>query len=82
MPDQDPKPVLRDFLSRMVKGHELRDDDDIFATGMVNSLFAMELITFVESTFNIAVETEDLELANFSTVDALTALVERKTAGV
>lgn len=82
MPDQDPKPALRDFLSRMVKGHELRDDDDIFATGMVNSLFAMELITFVESTFNIAVETEDLELANFSTVDALTALVERKTAGV
>jgi len=44
----------------------------------VNSMFAMQLVQFVESTFGIAVENDDLELDNFRSIDALAALVERK----
>lgn len=71
---------IREFISRHVRGHELRDDEDIFATGFVNSMFAMQLVQFVESEFGLTVESEDLDLENFRTIDAISALVERKSA--
>ena len=69
---------VRDFVMRFFRGHDLRDDEDIFATGFVNSMFAMQLVQFVESTFGITVESDDLELDNFRSIDAITALVMRK----
>jgi acyl carrier protein len=71
---------VREFVSRFVKGHELGDEDDIFATGYVNSMFAMQLVQFVESTFGITVESDDLEIDNFRSIGAIAALVLRKTA--
>jgi len=38
----------------------------------------MQLVTFVERTFQITIENEDLELDNFRTIKALTNLVMRK----
>ena len=74
------KTCIREFLSRFFRNHELRDDEDIFALGFVNSLFAMQLVLFIEQEFNVQVGEEDLDLENFNTVDAMAALVARKTA--
>ncbi|HEX2211250.1 MAG TPA: phosphopantetheine-binding protein [Longimicrobium sp.] len=74
----DNKQQIREFVSRFVRGHELADDEDIFATGFVNSMFAMQLVNFVEQTFGITVESDDLEIDNFRSIDAIAALVERK----
>lgn len=69
---------IREFLSRFFKNHELRDDEDIFALGFVNSLLAMQLVAHVEKDFDITVTDEDLELDNFRSVDSIAALVLRK----
>jgi methoxymalonate biosynthesis acyl carrier protein len=69
---------IKAFLSRRVKNHELRDDEDIFAMGFVNSLFAMQLVLFLEKEFGITIENEDLEMENFQTVNAVTNLIESK----
>jgi methoxymalonate biosynthesis acyl carrier protein len=74
------KVKIREFVGKHVRGHDLRDDEDIFASGFVNSMFAMQLVQFVEQAFGIAVENEDLEIDNFRSVDAIAALVERKSA--
>ena len=74
----DAREQIREFVNRFFRGHELRDDEDIFATGYVNSMFAMQLVTFVEQTFGIQVESNDLELDNFRSVDAIGAFVARK----
>ena len=74
----DPKQQIRDFVSRFFRGHDLADDEDMFASGYVNSMFAMQLVQFVETTFGITVESDDLEIDNFRSVDALAALVARK----
>ncbi len=71
---------IREFVSRFVRGRELADDEDVFATGFVNSMFAMQLVQFVEQEFGVEVENEDLEIDNFRSVDAIAALVERKRA--
>ncbi|GCD98550.1 acyl carrier protein [Embleya hyalina] len=54
---------------------------DLFASGAVSSLFAMELVVFVESTFGIAVEGPDLALDNFRTLRSMSALVIRLRGG-
>jgi len=80
MSTDDIKAKIRAFVSRFFRGHDLADGEDMFASGYVNSMFAMQLVQFVESEFGVAVENDDLELDNFRSIDALGALVERKLA--
>ena len=65
-------------------GQELGDDDDYFALGLVSSMLAIELVTFVEHRFGFAVDVDDLDLDNFRTVARLTDFVLARTepAGV
>jgi methoxymalonate biosynthesis acyl carrier protein len=50
---------------------------DLFATGLVSSMFAMELVVHLEQTFQVAVVGPDLKLDNFRTVQRMTELVLR-----
>jgi acyl carrier protein len=56
----------------------LDDDANLFESGIVNSLFAVQLMTFVEKTFAIEVDMDDLDVENFKSLDATTAFVLRK----
>ncbi len=52
-------------------------DQDLFASGLVSSMFAMELVVHLERTYSIAVIGSDLKLDNFRTIERMTALVSR-----
>ncbi|MBD3306790.1 acyl carrier protein [candidate division KSB3 bacterium] len=54
------------------------DSDNIFELGFVNSLFAMQLLNYVQNEFGIVVEDDDIDIANFSSVDNIVRLIERK----
>lgn len=77
----DRKIKIKQFLARFLRDHDLQDGEDIFALGFVNSLLALQLVQFVEKEFGITVEDEDLDLDNFRSLNAIDALVERKSAG-
>jgi methoxymalonate biosynthesis acyl carrier protein len=68
----------RAFLARHIRPGAIEDGSDLFAEGLVNSLFAMQLVTFVEREFGVVVLDEDLEVANFLSVDAICAFVTAK----
>ena len=72
------KSTLRSFISRHIQNHQLQDDEDIFALGFVNSLFAMQLVLFIENTFNIVIEDQDLNIDNLRTMNAMDNLVRGK----
>ena len=74
----DTKEKIRQFFSQFFRARDLQDGDDIFALGFVNSLFAMQLVMWVEREFNVKVEDDDLELSNFNSVNAVAAFVARK----
>ena len=77
----DPGPVretIRAFISQSVNLTGLGDEDDLFESGIVNSLFAVQLTTFVEGRFGIEVGMDDLEIDNFRSIAATAAFVERK----
>lgn len=57
---------------------EFKDSDNIFKLGFVNSLFAMKLLNYVEKEFSITVESEEIDIANFSSVDNIVALINKK----
>jgi len=74
------KNKIREFLGGYFKEHDFADDEDIFASGYANSLFAMQLIVFVETEFAITLDDEDLDFANFQSIDAITEFVDTKRA--
>jgi methoxymalonate biosynthesis acyl carrier protein len=69
---------VKTFISSHSRYQALAYDQDIFALGLVNSLFAIQLVNFVESEFAVTVEQEDLEIENFNTIDAIANLIHRK----
>jgi methoxymalonate biosynthesis acyl carrier protein len=73
----DVRTQIRRYLDKAITD-EFRDDDDIFVLGVVDSLFALQLVTFVESQFSITVERDDLDIDNFCSVDSLTRFVHGK----
>ncbi len=70
--------TLREFFADAFGDRPLADDDDIFAMGFGNSLLAMQLVEFLETTFAIEIDGDDLEMENFRTIAAVAALVGRK----
>lgn len=74
------KSKIKVFLSKYFKNNELQDDEDIFALGFVNSLFAMQLVMFMEKEFEIRVENNDLDLNNFRTINSISSFITTKKA--
>jgi acyl carrier protein len=72
--------LIRRFISDHVNGVPVGDDEDLFAGGYVNSLFAVQLVMWIERTFGVPVERGDLDFANFQTISATASFVDRKRA--
>lgn len=52
-------------------------DDDLFALGYVTSLFAAELVAFVERQFALELPNCELTIDNFRSAGAVAAVIER-----
>ncbi len=72
------KKKIRSFLNQFIS-KDMTDDQDIFAGGFVNSLFATQLVLFIEENFDMIIESEDLVLDNFKSVDAIDGFISAKT---
>jgi acyl carrier protein len=73
----DVRAQIRNFFDEEIV-EEVRDDDDIFELGVVDSLFALQLVLFVEKEFAITAQREDLDINNFRSIAALTNFVLKK----
>lgn len=71
---------VKGFLSQFIKSTDLDHDLDLFTSGTLNSLFAMQLVLFIESDFDITVANEDLDLENFKSLNAIVNFITRKSS--
>ncbi len=71
---------IRKFLAKYIPVDTLGSDENIRQVGMINSLLAVQLISFLETKFDITIPDEDLEMHNFATLTAMASLVERLRA--
>ncbi len=75
---QTPKATIRNFILDSINIPNLNDDDNLFESGIVNSLFAVQLMTFLEKSFNIEVTMDDLSMDNFESINATSTFVQKK----
>jgi len=73
---------IRSFLNANLPIYDddftLKDDDNIFELGFVDSSFAMQLVLFIEEDFQITITEDDLKISNFSSVDNMRSLIKSK----
>jgi acyl carrier protein len=70
------KRIQRFIDDELLDGASL--DGDPLATGLLDSLSIEQLIAFVEDTFDIMFEDEELIAENFGSIEAVTRLVDDK----
>ena len=71
---------VRAFIQSSINIEGLGNDENLFESGIVNSLFAVQLMTFIERTFDIEVGSDDLDIENFKSINATAAFVDKKIA--
>ena len=60
---------------------ELQDDDSFMAGHFIDSTGILELISFLEQTFGIKVEDEEMVPDNLDSLNCIERYVQRKLAG-
>jgi acyl carrier protein len=69
--------VLGLAARRGVDARILKDDEVIVASGVLDSTALLELILWIEMTYDLVIEQSDLTAENFGTVDAMAAYLLR-----
>ena len=70
------------FIKGRYPQAEISESEDIFQLGFINSLFAMELVMFVEKSFGVTIPNEELRIDNFRTANSMSDLVDRLSVPV
>jgi acyl carrier protein len=55
-------------------------DEDLFATGVLDSLGVLQLVLFLEEQFGIKVADEEVVLENFQSLNSMADYIDRKNA--
>jgi len=74
--------VLREYLREQHRGGgegpELTDTTPLLSYGILDSIAVMQLLTFLEATFDIEFGPRDLDRRRLDTIEQLEELVRRK----
>lgn len=71
------KEEVRGFLKKKNSKKTFEDHDDLFKLGFVDSLFAFQLVLFLEKTFKIKIKNKEITQDNFRSVDEIVNTVLR-----
>ena len=80
----DMRDTLRAYiLENFLPGEDaknLKDDTELKESGILDSLSTLKLVTFLEETFGVEFEADDLEAGNLATIASIERLVQSKQA--
>jgi len=75
--------MLRSFiLSSFLPGEEpetLEDSTLLVSSGVITSLSLLELVTFIEDRFSVALEGDDLGIARMDSIDSMVELIHERS---
>ena len=72
---------IRDFISSELMfedGSAILSDDTPLLSGVIDSLGLMQLISFIEEEFDVAIDDAEVTASNFRTVGDIQRLIEQK----
>jgi len=76
---EDLKKVLLTDIAVDSGKKSLGPDEDLLGQGILDSMGIMKLIVYIEETFGIKIEDEEIIPENFQTLNSLIAFVGKKT---
>ena len=71
------KDKIMEFFKMNNKAEGLTDDTDLFKGGYVNSLFALQMVMYLEETFKIKIKNKEITEKNFKTIESIAQVVQR-----
>lgn len=71
--------VVENFL--FGQKDSLTNDTDFFKKGIIDSTGIVELISYIEMTFNFTIADEELTIENFSSINKVSDFVKQKLNG-
>jgi acyl carrier protein len=57
----------------------LAPDEDLISSGIIDSMGILKLVSFMDKTFGIKINNEEIVPENFQSLNALNGFIERKT---
>lgn len=82
---QEPREKIRDFIreSFLFGGDdELGDADSFLDMGIIDSTGVLELVSFLESEWELSIDDSELVPENLDSVDNVVSFLDRKRAAV
>ena len=76
----DTKERIFQFFVKQKKDAGLDYDTELLKSKHINSLFALQIVVFVEKEFKIKLNRKEISEANFHSINAIAALVDRHLA--
>jgi acyl carrier protein len=73
--------VKQNFVLAATGAAELKSDDSLTKLGLIDSTGVLELIAFIEETFNVTIKDDETIPANLDSLDRIAAFIQRKQAG-
>src|SRR6266581_6695049 len=80
-PVVDVKEKVRTFVLEYAAGKgltEVKDDENLLQTNLIDSLGSFRMIAFLEETFPLTIEDTDMVPENFQTLNAVESFIARK----
>jgi len=80
--EQNLNTEIRQFIIKkfpLARKRQVQDSDALLETGMLDSQGVLEVVAFIEKTFSITVEDEDLVPENFQSINQIAAFVQTRT---
>ena len=71
--------VVMEFLGKYFDVSKVNKDANIFELGFVNSLFAMQMVSFLENVFDFEISNDELNLDNFKSINSILAFIDSKS---
>lgn len=75
------KRVIHDYIEKeLLSGRAITSDEELLVSEQLDSLAVMRLVAFIEKTLGIRIPPKDVKLANFATIDAISAYLSAQMA--
>ena len=75
------KAAIRGYVvDELLSGKNIGDKDELLLSGLVDSLGVMRLVVYLERTYSIQIPPDDVTIDNFTTIEAISSYMERRTA--
>jgi acyl carrier protein len=85
IPQGSIKSRMKDFIVRTYLGRKdapLGDGDSFLGEGIIDSIGVIELVAFIQETYNIKIAVPEIIPANLDTLDNLERFIIRKLSGL